>query len=217
MGMKARTSVDVFEQLAWPSYVPTQIPVPEFVWKTPFSWNRDTPKGPYLGLPRGLETGFRKKLPHGALCGLGLATSEWIVLALWPTLSGAQQRQAWRTIQWAWLRHLLVSDWLSKKYQLEQLTALHQQPNIEVRVGAIPVHSSGKIPFARVIHSKYMTVDGKTLWLGTSNWSKGYFTQSRNVALILRKPELTASAELIHDTLWNGRYVKPITEWAKSR
>ncbi len=106
---------------------------------------------------------------------------------------------------------LLVSDWLKKKANVEQLLDLDRVKGVAVKVASIPQHSSGKIPFARVIHSKYMVVDGQTLWLGTSNWSESYFTRSRNVELIVRRPaRVAATVAQVHDRLWGSRYVWPI-------
>lgn len=42
-----------------------------------------------------------------------------------------------------------------------------------------------KIPFARVNHNKYMVTD-KTAYIGTSNWSGDYFTDTAGIALVLR-------------------------------
>ena len=57
--------------------------------------------------------------------------------------------------------------------------------NIEVKLVTIPEWSGGFIPFARVIHAKYLVVDAEHSWLGTSNWSKDYFFKSRNVGIVV--------------------------------
>jgi phosphatidylserine/phosphatidylglycerophosphate/cardiolipin synthase-like enzyme len=89
---------------------------------------------------------------------------------------------------------------------VDHLKSLAFIPNLEVRIASIPESDKGHIPFARVVHSKYMTVDGSLLWVGTSNWSEDYFADSRNVELILRDPALAAQGDRIFEQLWNSRY-----------
>uniref|UniRef100_A0A8C4QNV9 Phospholipase D family, member 7 n=1 Tax=Eptatretus burgeri TaxID=7764 RepID=A0A8C4QNV9_EPTBU len=43
-----------------------------------------------------------------------------------------------------------------------------------------------KIPYARVNHNKYMVTD-KAAYIGTSNWSKDYFTNTAGVALVINQ------------------------------
>lgn len=43
-----------------------------------------------------------------------------------------------------------------------------------------------KIPFARVNHNKYMVTD-KTAYMGTSNWSADYFTDTAGIGLIVEE------------------------------
>lgn len=40
-----------------------------------------------------------------------------------------------------------------------------------------------KIPFGRVNHNKYMVTD-KTAYIGTSNWSADYFTDTAGIGMI---------------------------------
>lgn len=76
----------------------------------------------------------------------------------------------------------------------------------EVRVVEIPDAKRGHIDYARVIHSKYMVVDGKTLWLGTSNWAGGYLDDSRNLELVVRDEALAKRVAVIHAKLWLSPY-----------
>jgi phosphatidylserine/phosphatidylglycerophosphate/cardiolipin synthase-like enzyme len=57
---------------------------------------------------------------------------------------------------------------------------------VEVHAVDVPRWSGGDIPFARVVHAKYLVVDGERAWLGTSNWEGDYFLKSRNVGLFVR-------------------------------
>lgn len=105
---------------------------------------------------------------------------------------------------------LLVSHWNTEKPGVEWLKSLDLVPGVEVKVITIPEAKSGFIPFARVAHSKYMVVDGKTLWLGTSNWTGGYLDNSRNLELVVREPALAAQARAVHKRLWGSAYSVPL-------
>lgn len=84
---------------------------------------------------------------------------------------------------------LMVSDWATKGNKGQSLEKLRSN-GVKVYVASVPEHSSGPIPFARTIHAKTIISDQSQCWLGTSNASKGYFTTSRNVGLIVRNREL---------------------------
>lgn len=76
---------------------------------------------------------------------------------------------------------LQVGHWHGKEPSLLAL----REAGVRVRVLEVPRHSSGDIPFARVIHAKYMVVDRARSWVGTSNWEGDYFTKSRNVSVFV--------------------------------
>lgn len=125
-----------------------------------------------------------------------------------PTLDDALRRAAGRGVH----VRMLVSDWSSKPGSDARvvLDALAQVPNVEVRVITIPKHSSGDIPFARVAHAKYLTVDTAHAWVGTSNWEGDYFTKSRNVGVIVDGGALPARLDRIFEDGWSGAYAKPL-------
>lgn len=102
---------------------------------------------------------------------------------------------------------MLVSNWNLRRSQIEALRGLARLKNIEVRFAVIPPSSRGFIPFARVIHSKVMRVDGDVCWVGTSNWGHDYFFRSRNVEVLLRRPEIARVLDEIFLSLWEGPYV----------
>ena len=120
----------------------------------------------------------------------------------WPILHNALRTAAVRSVR----VELLVSDWNLASPAVDHLKSLALLPNLEIRIASIPDLATGPIPFARVVHSKYMTVDGEVLWLGTSNWSQDYFTASRNVEIIAREKGLAAQADGIFERLWNSRF-----------
>ncbi|XP_046905424.1 5'-3' exonuclease PLD3 isoform X2 [Hypomesus transpacificus] len=88
--------------------------------------------------------------------------------------------------------NLLVSCWAHSRSSmfvfLQSLTVLNTPPlkcNINVKVFEVPSTSEQKkIPFARVNHAKYMVTD-RVVYIGTSNWSENYFTQTAGVGLVV--------------------------------
>lgn len=120
----------------------------------------------------------------------------------WPVLDNALRAAAVRGVK----VRLLVSDWVLGGRSLPHLKALTLIPNLEVKVASIPEAKEGHIPYARVIHSKYLVADETHLVLGTSNWEEGYFTESRNIELIFRDSPMAAQAARIFDRLWDSRY-----------
>lgn len=124
----------------------------------------------------------------------------------WPEIDNALRAAAIRGIK----VELMVSHWNTDEPAVSHLKSLSLIPNIEVRVVTIPEHSSGFIPYARVIHSKYLLIDDQVLWLGTSNWSKSYFYTCRNIELIFRNPNLNKQGQEIFQTLWNSSFAEKI-------
>jgi len=124
----------------------------------------------------------------------------------WPAIDSALRAAAVRGVK----VKLLVSDWSLGSRSLDHLKSLTLIPNLEVRIASIPEASSGHIPYARTVHSKYLVVDGGVLWLGTSNWERSYFTESRNIELIFRDAELAAQADRVFERVWSSPYARPL-------
>lgn len=106
---------------------------------------------------------------------------------------------------------LLLADWSDRPGPLEGLQDL-AACGIEVRLVTIPPASTGAIPYARVVHSKYLVVDEHSAWVGTSNWERDYFYQSRNVGVILEGPALARRIDALFATLWTSPYARPIAK-----
>ena len=105
---------------------------------------------------------------------------------------------------------ILVSHWGTEEPAAAGLKSLAVMPGVEARVITIPEASTGTIPFARVTHSKYAVFDGKTLWLGTSNWAGGYLDQSRNLEIVVKDETLAARAAAVQKHLWDSSYTVPL-------
>ena len=105
---------------------------------------------------------------------------------------------------------LLVADWCKRKGCIEGLQSLAALPRIAVKLVTIPPASSGFIPYARVIHAKYLVVDGERAWIGTSNWERDYFYESRNVGLIVSGGTIPARLERFFADDWQSQYAASV-------
>ncbi|MBU1070164.1 hypothetical protein KJ975_11420 [Myxococcota bacterium] len=130
----------------------------------------------------------------------------------WTLLDEALRRAAGRGVH----VRLLVSEWAlrdaagKRSDGADALTALGKVPGVSVRVLVIPTSAKGEIPFARVAHAKYLVADGKSAWVGTSNWESRYFTASRNVALFLEGRAVAGPLARIFEHAWRGACAKPL-------
>ena len=105
---------------------------------------------------------------------------------------------------------LMVSAWNTEAPAIAYLKSLALVPNVEIRIVTLPTASTGFIPFARVIHSKTMSIDGKLAWVGTSNWAGGYFDLSRNLEVVLRNDAMAQRIAALHEQTWSSAYAQPI-------
>jgi len=116
--------------------------------------------------------------------------------------------------------HIILANWSKSKYKLPWIKSLAAVPGIEIRFTNIPEFSGGFIPFARVEHAKYLTVDGNALWIGTSNWSRDYFYNSRNLSLFLLGAGAPRDPDVFFNLSWQGPYaeiVEPGGEYSPPR
>lgn len=123
----------------------------------------------------------------------------------WLNLDSALRRAAQRGV-----KVQLMVDNVAMKNSAPELRALASVPNVEVRTVIIPEWSGGHLDYARLIHSKYLTVDGSSAWVGSENWSEGYFTDSRNVGIILQSEALSGQLDQIFDRVWTSAYAKAL-------
>ncbi|MBM3988535.1 MAG: phospholipase [Planctomycetes bacterium] len=110
---------------------------------------------------------------------------------------------------------ILVADWGKRRGIVEGLQSLEPLENIAVRFVTIPEHSSGHIPFGRVLHAKTLVADGARLWLGTSNWERDYFHESRNASVFIDGGALPTRVGALHEELWTSAYASAVDPAAK--
>jgi phosphatidylserine/phosphatidylglycerophosphate/cardiolipin synthase-like enzyme len=124
----------------------------------------------------------------------------------WDELESALRRAAARRVK----VELLVADWCKRKGTIEGLQGLEPLENIAVKLVTIPPWSGGFVPYGRVVHAKYMVVDGARAWLGTSNWERDYFYSSRNVGLVVEDTAFADQLERFFASGWNSSYATPV-------
>ena len=121
----------------------------------------------------------------------------------WAEIDGALRRAAARGVA----VELMVGDWAKGNIRkMASLTSLHMFQNTTVRLVTIPQPAAGPIPFARVIHSKFMSVDDEHSWIGTSNWSAAYFYGCRNVSYVIEGASFNSMLQCVFEDLWDSTY-----------
>ncbi|ALC39430.1 CG9248 [Drosophila busckii] len=134
----------------------------------------------------------------------------------WPEIDNALRKAAIERgvsvkLLISWWRH---SDESMKHYlrSLQDLSMLSRNVDIQVRLFTVPADAEQlKIPFGRVNHNKYMVTD-RVAYIGTSNWSGDYFTNTAGLGLVLKDTLKSANSSLrrdLHNVFerdWNSAY-----------
>jgi phosphatidylserine/phosphatidylglycerophosphate/cardiolipin synthase-like enzyme len=55
-----------------------------------------------------------------------------------------------------------------------------------------------------------MVVDGETAWLGTSNWERDYFYESRNCGVFVEGRSFGGELQRFFDRGWSSPYAAPV-------
>uniref|UniRef100_A0A8C4EG89 Phospholipase D family, member 7 n=1 Tax=Dicentrarchus labrax TaxID=13489 RepID=A0A8C4EG89_DICLA len=145
-------------------------------------------------------------------------------LRFWPAIDSALRAAACtREVQ----VRLLVSCWKHSPGAmftfLQSLLVLNKPPlkcDIDVKIFIVPSTAEQmKIPFARVNHAKYMVTD-RVVYIGTSNWSENYFTQTAGVGLVVNQTDsevkkgqetLQSQAEELFLRDWTSQYASALS------
>ncbi|XP_076595098.1 uncharacterized protein pld7 isoform X1 [Chaetodon auriga] len=144
-------------------------------------------------------------------------------LRFWPAIDSALRAAACtRDVQ----VRLLMSCWKHSPASmftfLQSLLVLNRHPlkcDIDVKIFTVPSTAEQmKIPFARVNHAKYMVTD-RVVYIGTSNWSENYFTQTAGVGLVVNQTgsEVTKGQETLQSQAkelflrdWTSQYASTL-------
>ena len=111
---------------------------------------------------------------------------------------------------------MIVSDWSKNHPTVDHLKSLSLVPNIQIKFSSIPDWSGGYVSFSRVEHCKYLVIDSSACWIGTSNWEKSYFYNSRNLGLIVKSQTVAKQVRSIFLKSWENQYtdlIKPEIEY----
>ncbi|XP_001357497.2 phospholipase D3 [Drosophila pseudoobscura] len=135
----------------------------------------------------------------------------------WPYIDDALRRAA---VERGVSVKLLISWWKhsnpsENKYlkSLQDLSSKKDKIDIQIRRFIVPTDADQeKIPYGRVNHNKYMVTD-RVAYIGTSNWSGDYFTDTAGIGLVLRETHETEHTQTLRSDLrnvferdWNSPY-----------
>lgn len=190
-------------KLAWQA--PDSVPHGNYLVASPRDYNPSGVIDSQVELPRLLDNA-KSRIRVQVMDYAPLSWGEKGSRPFYAPVDNALRSAAARGVQ----VELMVADWNLKKPDVFWLKSLSLVPNVQLKVVTIPPASLGFIPYARVVHSKLMTIDGATAWVGTSNWSGGYFDNSRNLELVLNNVQMAQRIDALYDQLWNSRYAEPI-------
>lgn len=124
----------------------------------------------------------------------------------YPTLINALERAALRKVQ----VHMIFANWSIAYPHINFIQALSIIPHIDIKLSTIPYLSDECVPYSRVEHCKYMVVDNDTVWIGTGNWTRGYFYECRNIGLAIKSSHLNKVMRTVFFNDWDGPYTKDI-------
>lgn len=162
--------------------------------------------------PRGIDDSI-----HGILELISSARDRVRVQVYKYTTSIYGSSGRWRVLQEALreaagrgVRVELMVDSVALRGGGEELHELASTHGVEVRQVVIPEWSGGHLDYARLIHSKYLTADGRAAWVGTENWAENYFSISRNVGLVLKEAGVTRDLDRIFSKLWESPYASAL-------
>jgi phosphatidylserine/phosphatidylglycerophosphate/cardiolipin synthase-like enzyme len=110
---------------------------------------------------------------------------------------------------------MLLADWSKSRGTIEGLQSLQALSHVTVKLSGIPQWSGGFVPFARVIHAKFLVADGRRAWLGTSNFSADYFLASRNVGFVIDGRALAAQLDGFFEDGWTSSYAQTVDPSAR--
>ncbi|KAM7057587.1 5'-3' exonuclease PLD3 isoform 1-T5 [Molossus nigricans] len=141
----------------------------------------------------------------------------------WPAIDDRLRRAAYeRGIK----VRLLISCWghsqPSMRAFLHSLAALRDNRthyDIQVKLFVVPAdETQARIPYARVNHNKYMVTE-RVVYVGTSNWSGSYFTETAGTSLLVTQNEQESLRGQLEDIFlrdWNSPYSHDLNATADS-
>ncbi|KAH8323528.1 hypothetical protein KR067_013022 [Drosophila pandora] len=138
----------------------------------------------------------------------------------WPFIDDALRRAA---VERGVVVKLLISWWKHSnpsedRYLKSLLDIASKKDNIDIQIRRFIVNGTEnqeKIPYGRVNHNKYMVTD-RVAYIGTSNWSGDYFTDTAGIGFVLSETHETESTKNLRSDLrdvferdWSSPYAHP--------
>ena len=81
------------------------------------------------------------------------------------------------------------------------------------RLYEVPPYTK-EIPYTRVNHNKYMVTES-VAYVGTSNWSADYFTNTGGVGYVINETEtggtVRAQLQAVFERNWNSSFTTPVS------
>ncbi|XP_034475352.1 5'-3' exonuclease PLD3-like [Drosophila innubila] len=138
----------------------------------------------------------------------------------WPEIDNALRKAA---VERSVSVKLLISWWKHSDpsidnflRSLQDLSTTMRHIDIQIRRFIVPAdEDQQKIPFGRVNHNKYMVTD-RVAYIGTSNWSGDYFTDTAGIGLVLKDTNPNISSlrndlQNIFNRDWNSAFAQEMS------
>lgn len=123
----------------------------------------------------------------------------------WGTIDNAIRAAAYRNVS----VELLIGYWrYSDPLQQYYLHSLNDLPNVDVQYFEVPA-TTPVVPYTRVNHAKWMVTD-KGVFIGTSNWTGDYFTNTCGMGVALFDQLSWDIANGIFHRDWTSTYTSPL-------
>lgn len=105
---------------------------------------------------------------------------------------------------------MLIPDWAMRPGKSVAVKDLSTAENFEIRIVSFPLHTTGFIPYSRVDHCKYFTCDSDISWVGSANWERNYFYNSRNISLVIKNKPVNDRLKEVFELVWNSPYSEKV-------
>ncbi|MBT3392707.1 MAG: hypothetical protein HN833_03485 [Elusimicrobiaceae bacterium] len=105
--------------------------------------------------------------------------------------------------------NLMFADWTLKKSASKIKKLQRQMPSATIKIATIP-QPKEFIPYARVVHTKFIVADGNKLLLTTANFEKDYFYKNIDAGLTIKSKNIAKIFEDIFKDMFNSKFASQI-------
>lgn len=125
----------------------------------------------------------------------------------WGAIDNALRAAAFRGV---YVKFLAAKWSHTDKRSIQYLKSLDQLDRIDVKFFIVPPFGNHTVPYTRVNHAKFMVTDKQT-YVGTSNWTEDYFTNTGGMSFTWYSEPIRAKVQAIFDRDWNSEYATGIS------